>query len=89
MDDDYVLYAVWRPLFSWNLQNLDEMNVLIKYINDYLNLAINVINSGDYYESEVYNTLNALLLGNQQVAQKELITLEQMNELMNLYNNFI
>lgn len=65
------------------------MNVLIGYINDYLNLEVNVINFGDYYEAEVYNSLNALLLGNQQVAQGELITLEQMNELMNLYNNFI
>lgn len=89
MDDDYVLYAIWRPLFSWNLQNLDEMNTLIGYINSYLNLAVNVINSGDYYEAEIYNNLNTLLLGNQQVTQGELITLEQMNELMNLYNNFI
>ena len=89
MDDDYVLYAVWRPLFSWNLKNLNEMNTLIGYINNYLNLTVSIINSDDYYKAEVYNNLNALLLGNQQVAQGELITLEQMNELMNLYNNFM
>lgn len=81
------LYAVWWPVFSWTTQTAAQADVLISYIFTYIGQSLSEVGIGDFYEASWYNSL-ANVLGVPTVAQEDIITTEDMQELADGYNNY-